>query len=92
MFSPAKMLPYSRKLNDTGRKRIEITSSIPAAKKTTSMSGRIQPVVSPFGAKSSRSMPLIPTSCSAQTIQQPKNTSAIASVMFRSAFAPRKNG
>ena len=48
--------------------------------------------MSPFGANSSLTMPAGPASCSAQTIQQAKNTSAIASVRFRSALAPRNSG
>ena len=35
-------------------------------------------------------MPARPDSCSAQTIQHAKKTSAMASVRFRSALAPRK--
>ena len=64
----------------------------PATKKTATMSMRNVPVISPLGANSSLNIPAGPVSRSAQKIQQPKNTSAIASVRFRSAFAPRNSG
>jgi len=53
MFSPAKMLPYRRNVNDTGRKRIETTSRQPAAKKTKIIIHFMTPVFSPLGPNNS---------------------------------------
>ena len=69
-----------------------MTSRQPAAKNTTIMRTRIGPALSLFGANSSLKNPFRPISCKAQTIQQAKKTSAMASVMFTSALAPRKSG
>src|SRR5438309_6621233 len=49
MFSPAKMLPKRRKLNETGRNRIENTSRNPTRKKMTINRSLSAPVDSPFG-------------------------------------------
>ena len=86
------MLPYSRKLNDTGRKRIETTSRHPAAKNTTTRRMRSAPALSPFGANSSLRKPIGPDACSPHAIHDAKKTSAIASVMFTSALPPRNSG
>src|SRR5436190_23381218 len=87
MFSPAKMLPYSRKLKETGRNRIEMISKQPTAKNTTISNSFKNPVLSPLGANNSFANPAKPISRTAQNSQQAKKTSDIASVRLRSALA-----
>ena len=71
---------------------METISKQPAAKKTTIITTFRTPLLLPLGANSSLTNPPGPTSWSAHTSQQAKNTRAMASVMLRSAFAPRKSG
>src|SRR5213079_2159481 len=69
---------------------METISKQPAAKNTTIISTFIKPLLAPLGANNSLRKPPGPTSCTAQTIQQAKNTRAMASVKLRSAFAPQE--
>ena len=52
----------------------------------------ITPLVFPFGPKRCMMKPPGPLACKAQTVQQTKKIMEIASVMFRSALAPRSKG
>ena len=59
MFSPAKVLPYSRKLRDTGRNKIEINSKQPTAKNTTTRTIFKTPVLSLDEILSAAHSPLV---------------------------------
>ena len=90
--SPPNMLPKRRKLSETGRNAIEMSSRKPTKKKITTIMYLMNPELSPLGPKMCNAKPRMPLDRSAQINQSTVKIAAIAKVMFKSALPPRSNG
>ena len=93
MFSPAKTLPYRRKLSEMGRNAMETTSMKPTSEKDHDHHVFQEARRLALGAEDMQDETLrCRCDCSAQINQSTIKMADMAKVMFRSALPPRNSG